>query len=280
MNRLFLCFSPLRWRAGFALLFWCMIVVIALFAPWLSPHDPNAQNLNASLIPPVWITGGDSRFPLGTTVLGECILSRLIYGTRITVLIALGAAGGSALLGTALGILAGYKGGWVEKCILMLIEFWMSFPAVVLALLIVVVLSPGITSVIIALILVDWTRFCRVMHTEVVQLKHLEFIKVARILGASHGSIIVRDILPHLMPAMVMLFSIEMAISALVESTLSFVGISVATNQPSWGAMIAQGLEYAYSSPWQLLLPALSIIGFVLICTLFSDGINQRTREH
>ncbi|MBV4411936.1 ABC transporter permease [Enterobacteriaceae bacterium YMB-R22] len=251
------------------------IIAIALLAPWLSPHPPNAQNLQAALIPPVWEREGTWHYPLGTTILGECILSRLLYATRTAIEISLPAAAGCAIVGITPGILAGYFRGRTEKIVLASIELWMSFPAVVLSLLIVIVLSPGIASMVIAIVLIDWTRFCRVIHSKVSQLNARQFIIVARSLGATHRQIIINDIFPHLLKDIVMLFSIEMAVAVVVESTVSFIGVSVNPENPSWGALLAQGLDYAYSAPWVFIQPALCIISFVLICTLFSDGFSQ-----
>ena len=264
-----------RWQVRITLVIGGGIALVAILAPWLVIHNPDTQNLQATLLPPVWLSGGELRYPLGTTILGEDIFSQLIYGTRTAMLIAVGAGCGSALLGGGLGLLAGYRGGWVEKSILLLVEFWMTFPAVILALLLIVIFSPGVTSVIIAIVLVDWTRFCRVIHTEIASLKHREFIQVARMMGASPFNIVFRDVLPFLLPSIIMLLSSEMALAVLIESTLSFVGVSVAPSQFSWGAMIAQGLEYAYASPWLLLSPALCIVFFVLVCMTFNDGMTR-----
>lgn len=270
--------SP-HWAVRLAWFSGSLIILAALFAPWLVTQSPNIQNLYAPLLPPVWLDGGDRRYLLGTTVLGEDIFSQLIYGARTALLIAISASCGAMLLGGGLGLLASYRGGWIEKGVLWLVEFWMTFPAVILALLLIVTFSPGITSVVVAIILVDWTRFCRVIHVEVVALKNKEFIQIAHMMGASPSNIILHDVLPFLRPSIIMLFSSEMAISVLVESTLSFVGVSVAPAQLSWGAMIAQGLEYAYASPWLLLLPAFCIVLFILICMTLSDGMTRSRRR-
>ncbi|EOX4387922.1 ABC transporter permease [Citrobacter freundii] len=272
--------SAPNWRLRCSLLAGSFILLLGFLAPILIQQDPNTQNLNAVLLPPVWQTGGSFQYPLGTTALGENILTQLIYGTRTAILIALGAASGCAVMGIGLGIVAGYMGGLIEKGILLLVEFWMTFPAVILALLLVVTFSPGLLSVVIAIVLVDWTRFCRVIHAEVSELKSREFIYVAKLMGASQLSIILRDIIPSLIPGIIMLFSTEMAISVLIESTLSFIGVSVDPAQPSWGAMIAQGMDYAYASPWLLLQPALCIVFFVLICMTFNDGMTRNVIPH
>src|SRR5215813_5721177 len=204
-----------------------LIGLTALFAPLLAPHDPNEQNLVSTLLPPAWSPGGDAAFPLGTDNLGRCVLSRLIYGARVAMTVAIFASLGAMLLGAVLAHLAGYCGGAVDWLIGRLVDVWMSFPPVVLSLILMVGLGVGLDKVILAIILVDWTRFCRVLRSEVLVVTRHDYVSAARLLGFSHWQAIVREVLPATLPLLITLMSLEMGIAVIVEAILSFVGMSV-----------------------------------------------------
>lgn len=252
-----------------------ILALLAILAPTLAPHAPNEQDLLNTLLPPAWLYGGDRSFPLGTDSLGQCVLSRLLYGTRIALIMALAAPLGSAVVGTALALIAGYCGGWVDALISRWVEVWMSFPAVVLALVLMVALTPSVTNVVLAIVMVDWTRFCRVMRAEVLVLRRREYVAAARIAGASHLGVLLRDILPGALPTLVSLISLEMGIAIVAESMLSFTGMSVGSNVPTWGVMMSDGLKNALSSPWPLLLPALCMMATVLLTGFLGDGVRR-----
>lgn len=254
-----------------------LLCALALFAPWIAPHAPNEQDLLATLLPPAWAPGGDRAYPLGTDALGQCVLSRLLYSTRVTVVIALTAPLGAAFLGTTLALVAGYRGGRVDWAILRMVDLWMSFPAIVLALVLMVALSPGLVNVIVAIVLVDWTRFCRVIRADVVVLRRKDYVAAARITGASHWQVVLRDILPGIGPTLIALISLEMAISVVAESILSFVGMSVEPHVPTWGVMIADGLKNVFSAPWGLVAPVLCTVLTVLAFTVLGDGLRRTT---
>lgn len=264
-------------RLLFGLVVLLLLAAVALCARWLAPHAPNEQDLLSTLLPPAWAAGGNANYPLGTDALGQCILSRLLYGARVTVIIATLAPLGAALIGCTLALLAGYRGGRVDWLIMRVVDIWMSFPAIVLALVLMVALSPGLGNVIAAIVLVDWTRFCRVIRSEVVVLRRREYIAAARIAGANHPRVILRDILPGVMPILISLISIEMGIAVVAEAILSFVGMSVEADVPTWGMMIADGLQNVFSSPWGLILPVLCIVITVLATTLLGDGLRRST---
>jgi dipeptide transport system permease protein len=168
----------------------------AIFAAWIAPHDPLEQNLLSILVPPVWADGGDLSFPLGTDSLGRCVLSRLIYGARTAMLVAFFASLGAMTVGSVLAHIAGYFGGAVDWLIGRLVDVWMSFPPVVLSLILMVGLGVGLDKVILAIILVDWTRFCRVLRSEVLVVTRHDYVSAARLLGFSHWQAIVREVLP------------------------------------------------------------------------------------
>ncbi|CAN5167670.1 ABC transporter permease [soil metagenome] len=270
--RLAVWFEP-RLIVGASLLL--VLLAVALFAPWLAPHDPNEQDLLSVLLPPAWAPDGQSAYPLGTDGLGQCILSRLIWSSRIAVIIAFTAPLGAALIGTALALLAGYRGGRTEWLIMRLVDVWMSFPAIVLALVLMVALGPGLANVIIAIVLVDWTRFCRVLRADVVVLRRRDYISAARIAGARPLAIIARDIVPGIRATLISMISIEMGIAIVAESILSFVGMSVEPDRPTWGVMIADGLKNVFTSPVGLIAPVLCTVLVVLATTLLGDGLRR-----
>jgi peptide/nickel transport system permease protein len=247
----------------------------AIFAGFLAPHDPGDQNLLSILIPPVWADGGDASYPLGTDSLGRCVLSRLIYGARTAMLVAVFASLGAMAIGTVLAHIAGYFGGVVDWIIGRMVDVWMSFPPVILSLILMVGLGVGLGKVILAIVLVDWTRFCRVLRAEVLVVTRNDYVAAARLLGFTHWQTIVREVLPATLPLLITLVSLEMAIAVVVEAILSFVGLGVSANQPAWGQMIADARQYVYQSPWNLLLPILAIFFTVTAFNLLGDGLRR-----
>jgi peptide/nickel transport system permease protein len=251
------------------------IAVCALFAGHLAPHDPGDQNLLSILTPPVWTDGGDPSYPLGTDSLGRCVLSRLIYGARTAMLVALFASLGAMIIGATLAHISGYFGGAVDWIIGRMVDVWMSFPPVILSLILMVGLGIGLDKVILAIVLVDWTRFCRVLRSEVLVVTRYDYVAAARLLGFTHWQTIVREVLPATLPLLITLVSIEMAIAVVVEAILSFVGLGVGADQPAWGQMIADARQYVYQSPWNLLLPILAIFLTVTAFNLLGDGLRR-----
>lgn len=252
-----------------------LVVFAALSAPLLAPHDPNEQDLLSTLLPPFWSAGANPDFPLGTDTLGRCVLSRLLYGARVAVIVGTVAPIGTALLGGLLAVLAGYCGGWVDWLISRAVAVWMSFPPVVLALVLMVGLSPGLANVILATVLVDWTRFCRVTRSEILVVMKQDYVAAARIAGASHASVVLRDVVPAIMPIILTLFSIEMGIAVVAESILSFVGVSVEPHIPTWGVMVADGLTAMFQAPFGLIFPIACIVLTVLGSALLGDGLRR-----
>ena len=251
------------------------ILVVAIFAPLLAPHDPTEQDLVNTLLPPMWQTGGDPSFLLGTDSLGRDILSRLIYGARVAMTVAIVAAFGAALLGTALALVAGYFGGAVDWLICRAVDVWMSVPPVILSLILMVGLGTGLRNVILAIVIVDWTRFCRVVRSEVLAVMKRDYIPAARLVGFSHTKVILREVLPAVMPLLLTLFSIEMGIAVIVEAILSFVGLSVEADLPAWGVMIADARAYMYEAAWGLIVPVLGIFLTVLGTNVLGDGLRR-----
>ena len=264
------------WRSG---RIWAGAVLIslvagaALFAPVLAPHDPEAQDLLATLLPPSWADGGRIEFPLGTDTLGRCVLSRLMWGARVALYVAVAASLGAMVLGGVLGHVAGYFGGWVDQAISRVVDVWMSFPPVILALVLMVGLGVGINNVVLAIILVDWTRFCRVLRAEVLTTMTRDYVVAARLAGFGHAQTILREVLPATLPLLATLLSLEMGMAVVVEAILSFIGMSVEATVPAWGVMIADSRQSMYQAPWNLVSPMIAILAVVLGFNLLGDGL-------
>ena len=252
-----------------------IILLGAIFAPQLAPHDPNEQNLLTALLPPAWLQGGDPVFPLGTDSLGRCVLSRLLYGARVAMTVAVLASLGAMLIGAVLAYLAGYFGGRVDSLIGRAVDVWMSFPPVILSLILMVGLGTGLRNVILAIVLVDWTRFCRVLRSEVLVIARRDYVAAARLVGFSHWRTITREIVPASLPLLITLVSLEMGIAVIVEAILSFVGLSVSAQTPAWGQMIADARQYIYDAPMNLMFPILMIFVAVFGFNVLGDGLRR-----
>lgn len=262
-------------RVVMGLVIIALLALCAIFAPWLAPNDPTEQDILNTLVPPIWDAGGDWTFPLGTDSLGRCVLSRLIYGSRIALTVAVFGAAGAMIVGAILAHVAGYFGGWIDWVIGRVVEIWLSFPPVILSLILMVGLGAGLQNVILAIILVDWTRFCRVLRSDVMVVARRDYVAAARLLGFSHGRTIVREILPATLPLLITLMSLEMGIAVVVEAILSFVGMSVGAEVPAWGQMIADARQDIYQAPWNLILPILAIFVTVFGFNILGDGLRR-----
>jgi peptide/nickel transport system permease protein len=247
----------------------------AVFASSIAPHDPSEQDLVSTLLPPAWASGGDRAFPFGTDGLGRCALSRLIYGARTAMTVAVFASLGAMIIGSILAHICGYFGGAIDWIIGRAVDVWMSFPPVILSLILMVGLGTGLDKVVLAIVLVDWTRFCRVLRSEVLIVTGRDYVAAARLLGFTHWQTVVREVLPATLPLLITLISLEMAIAVVIEAILSFVGLGVRADQPAWGQMIADARLYVYQSPWNLLFPILAIFLTVTAFNLLGDGLRR-----
>jgi peptide/nickel transport system permease protein len=252
-----------------------IIAACAVFAPYLAPNDPSEQNLLAILLPPAWAPDGDPMFPLGTDSLGRCVLSRLIYGARVALTVAFLASIGAMSLGSVLAHVSGYFGGWVDWLIGRVVDVWMSFPPVILSLILMVGLGTGLRNVIFAIILVDWTRFCRVLRSEVLVVTRRDYVAAARLVGFSHWRTVTREIAPATLPLLITLMSLEMGVAVIVEAILSFVGLSVGSETAAWGQMIADARQNIYQAPWNLVCPILAIFVTVFGFNVLGDGLRR-----
>ena len=253
-----------------------LMALLALFAPLISPHDPLAQDLFAGRLPPFWLSGSDPAYLLGTDSLGRDVLSRLIHGARIAFSVALLAGLATALVGSMLGLLAGYMRGWVDIVISRLVEIWMAFPPVLFAILLIAVLGTGLTSIIIAIVVIDWTRFCRVVRAEAMNQSAMDYVSSAIVAGRPRRDILWREILPNVLPTIVALSTLEMGIAVIVEAILSFVNLSISTDAPTWGGMIAEGRTSIHQAWWVLAFPLGVLFLTVLSFSQFGEGLKDR----
>jgi peptide/nickel transport system permease protein len=252
---------------GFILL----LLALALLAPWIAPQDPLEQDLLRATLPP----GAEPGFWLGTDELGRDVLSRLIYGARVALAVAVIAAGLAAVIGTALGMIAGWYGGWADRVICRLVDIWMAFPPVLLAILLIAVLGTGLHSVIAAIVIIDWTRFARVVRSETMAQAQLDYVTAARAIGFPRGHILLHEILPNVAPVLIGLLSLEMGIAVVVEAILSFVGLSVSSDTPTWGGMIAQGRQVIHEAWWVLVPPLVALVATVLAFSQAGEGLRR-----
>jgi peptide/nickel transport system permease protein len=256
---------------------WLAIVAIAaIFAPLLAPHDPLAQDLMLGKLPPFWIKGSEPGYWLGTDSLGRDVLSRLIYAARIALTVALAASLMACIVGSLLGLLAGYFGGWTDRIVSRIVDIWMAFPPVLFSILLVAVLGTGLFSVIFAIAVIDWTRFCRVIRAETMQQRRMDYVDSARVAGFSPLATMIREVLPNVVPAIVVLLSLEMGIAVIVEAILSFVNLSISTDAPTWGGMIAEGRVLIHHAWWVLVFPLIVLFLTVLAFSQFGEGLKER----
>ncbi|SOE08708.1 peptide/nickel transport system permease protein [Hoeflea halophila] len=253
-----------------------IMAALALFAPMVSPHDPLAQDLFAGRLPPFWMSGSDPAYVLGTDSLGRDVLSRLFHGAQIAFSVALVAGLATALVGSLLGLLAGYMRGWVDIVISRLVDIWMAFPPVLFAILLIAVLGTGLTSIIIAIIVIDWTRFCRVVRAEAMNQSAMDYVASAVVAGRPRRDILWREILPNVLPTIVALLTLEMGIAVIVEAILSFVNLSISTDAPTWGGMIAEGRTSIHQAWWVLAFPLGVLFLTVLSFSQFGEGLKDR----
>ncbi|TKD31683.1 MAG: ABC transporter permease [Mesorhizobium sp.] len=261
------------WLAGGWLL---LALLAAIFAPLIAPQNPLAQDLMFERLPPFWMSGAEPGFWLGTDSLGRDLLSRLIFGARIAFIVAFAAALAACLVGSTLGLIAGYFGGWADRIVSRIVDVWMAFPPVLFAILLVAVLGTGLSSVIIAIAVIDWTRFCRVIRAETMGQARMDYVENARIAGYGRIGIMLREVLPNVVPSIVALLSLEMGIAVIVEAILSFVNLSISTDDPTWGGIIAEGRLSIHQAWWVLVFPLVTLILTVLSFSQFGEGLKAR----
>jgi peptide/nickel transport system permease protein len=260
-----------------------VLVTCAAFANVLAPHDPVEINMLESRMSPAIISafwGGEDanwswNHPLGTDVMGRDMLSRLIYGARTSVFISLVALGTGMVAGTALGLMAGYRGGWVDALIMRIADAALGFPTILVAMIIVVLLGAGIQNIVLAVLLTVWARFARMIRGDVLSIKELDFITQAKIAGVSPFMIMARHIFPNIVNTLLVITSLQIGQVILLEASLSFLGLGLPPGEPAWGIMVAEGRTVIVDVWWLSLLPGLSITIVVLAFNFFGDWMRD-----
>lgn len=247
----------------------------AVLAPFLSPHDPLEGDLGNRFKPPVWMEGGDWVHPLGCDQMGRDILSRTLYGARISILVGIVVIVFSAVIGTLLGIFAGYFGGWIDIIISRIVDVLLAFPFMLFAIGMMAFLQAGLMNIIMALALKGWVPFCRLARGDTLSVKTREHVEAARAVGAGCGYIITREIIPNIFGPVVVLSTLNVAFVILLEATLSFLGLGIQPPYPSWGAMISEGRAYILEEWWISGFPGLAILLLVLGVNLLGENLRD-----
>ncbi|MGN6142092.1 MAG: ABC transporter permease [Mesorhizobium sp.] len=270
----------IRRRAGARLwlsgLWLALFVLAAVLAPLISPQDPLAQDLMLERLPPAWMAGSEPGYWLGTDSLGRDVLTRIIYGAQVALAAALVAGLATCLIGSALGLVAGFYRGWADRIISRIVDIWMAFPPVLFAILLIAVLGTGLSSVILAIVIIDWTRFCRVVRAETLNQSKMDYVHSAKVAGFTRLRTLLSEILPNVLPTIVALLTLEMGIAVIVEAILSFVNLSISTDQPTWGGMIAEGRTSIHQAWWVLVFPLIALFFTVLSFAQFGEGLRER----
>jgi peptide/nickel transport system permease protein len=253
-----------------------VIVVMAIFAPLLAPHSPIDQTLRDKLLPPVWMEGGSDKYLLGTDAFGRDILSRLIYGARVSLLVALLALTAGGGIGLTVGIVSGYLGGAVDAVLMRLVDAAFTFPAILFALLLAVTMGQGLGTLVIAISLLLWAPFARVIRGEVLALRQRDFVALAKVRGCSAVRIMAIHILPNVLNTFMVLVTLNIGVVIIAEATLSFLGAGVPPPTPTWGLMISEGRGRIADAWWVALIPGLAITLLVLSVNLFGDWLRDR----
>lgn len=255
-----------RWGLAVSLI----LVVVAIGAPWIAPGNPAAQSLPERLLPP------NAHHWMGTDELGRDVLSRIVYGARVSLLVGVSVVLGAGVVGLALGSLAGYFGGGFDRFVnIILINSFLSFPGILLAIAFAAFLGPGLDKVILALTITGWAGYARLARAQVLKVREMEFVLAARSLGASHARILLRHLLPNTLQPVLIQATIGMAGAILAESTLSFLGLGVVAPTPSWGAMLNDARNHLFDAPHLVVFPALGIMAAVLAFNLLGDALRD-----
>jgi peptide/nickel transport system permease protein len=253
-----------------------VLVVPAFFANQVAPHGPLEGNPSIRLQPPAWVEGGSWTHPLGTDRIGRDVLSRIIHGARVSLTVAAIAIFFGELLGTALGLIAGYYGRWVDNLLMRLVDIKLAFPSIILALVLAAALGPGFTTVLIVITLVLWVNTARLVRGQTLAIKNHDFIARAKVAGASDFRIITRHIFPNVINTVLVLATLEVGQVILLESTLSFLGVGIPRPMPAWGLMVADGRDLIIAAWWVAFFPGLAILLTVLSVNLFGDWLRDR----
>ncbi len=252
-----------------------LFVLMAVFAPFIAPHDPNVTDLFRRLQPPAWQEGGDWAYLLGCDALGRDILSRIIYGARISIFVGAAVVLVATTIGIVAGLAAGFLRGWVDTVISRVVDILLGFPYLIFAIGLMAMMGPGLINIILALVYKEWVIPCRVVRGETLATRELEYVEAARALGASSRHIMMREILPNILSPVIVVSTIRMAHVIILEASLSFLGLGVQPPTASWGAMVADGRAFIMQSWWVSTFPGIAILLLVLGINVASQGLRD-----
>lgn len=252
-----------------------VVAIAGVFAPLLAPHDPSAFELRRSMMPPAWDPKGSSEFLLGTDKLGRDILSRIIWGARISLTIGFLGVGFAGAVGTTLGLVAGYFGGKTDAIIMRIVDIKQSIPAFLLALVLAAVIGPSLQTIIMVVMLAYWTGYARLIRGETLSVKQRDYVALARVAGCSPPRILFKHILPNIINTAVVLATLQLGSVIIFEASLSFLGLGVQPPASAWGSMLADGRSYLTSAWWLSVFPGLAIMFTVLGCNLTGDWLRD-----
>lgn len=267
---------PLRQVPVLPLAILLLLVLTALLAPVLAPGSPTEQNLGKRLLPPAWVGGGSWDYPLGTDLFGRDILSRVIYGARISPMISMTAIGVGGLIGILVGLPCGYLGGGVDILLMRVVDAALAIPTILIGIVLAVTLGPSYEAVIFVIVLFVWPRYARQVRGETLAIKQRDFIALAKIAGSSPARILIVHIFPNLVPTLLVLSSLQVGAAIIMEATLSFLGVGIPPPAPAWGVMVADGKDLVVSAWWVSLFPGIAILLTVLSLNLLGDWLRDR----
>jgi len=265
-----------RWPPTVPLVIVALLVLCGLFAPLLAPHSPVEGSLGERLVPPLGMEGSKANHPLGTDRLGRDTLSRLLYGARISLSVSVVGIALTGALGSLIGLLAGFFGGWVDTILMRIVDISLSLPGILIAVLLSVVFEPSFTNVIIVIVFLLWPSYARLVRGETLGLKQQEFVALARIAGCSDFTIMFRHIVPNLLPSILVLATLHVGYVIVLEAALSFLGVGIPPPTPSWGVMVADGRGLIEQAWWVSILPGVAILVTVLSLNMLGDWVRDR----
>jgi peptide/nickel transport system permease protein len=252
-----------------------LVIAAAVAAPYVAPQDPARQSLIRRFTPPLWVPGGNVSYPLGTDQVGRDILSRIIYGARISLIVGISAVVVSLVVGVTLGLLSGFFRGRVDAVIMTVVDVTLSFPQLLLALAFVAALGPSLVTIVVVLGLTGWERYTRVVRAEVLALREKDFVEAARAMGASPARTVLRHLLPNTFSSIIVMSTLQVAQAILQEAALSFLGVGTGSAHPTWGQMIALGRDFVSVAWWLATFPGLAILVTVLAINLVGDRLRD-----
>ena len=252
-----------------------LFVLAAIFAPAITTHNPELGSLRQRLLPPAWMEGGQSEFALGTDMQGRDLLTRIIYGARISLLVGFLTVAVSVLVGAVLGALAGYYRGWLDTVLSRFADLLMAFPFLIFAIAMMAFIGPGFSNLILALTFKGWVEFFRLSRGEIMSEKTREYVEAARALGRSNYAIIAAEILPNVVQSVFVLATLRLGFFIVTEASLSFLGLGIQPPTPAWGSMVSEGRDVMLTAWWVSTIPGVAIVLLVLSLNLFGEGLRD-----